>query len=288
MNALISASGAARTPALALAVSALVLTGCASTGNPGDPLEGYNRAMFGFNEQLDKVVVKPAAQAYEFVLPGFVRTGVGNFIGNLEDPWIGLNNFLQGKVADGLTDMMRFAFNSTFGLLGVIDIATEMGLPKHDEDLGQTLGRWGVGEGAYIVLPFFGPRTVRDAVALPVDQVGRNPWQLDHVPTRNSYTALRITHVRSTFLGAGKTLEEATIDKYAYSRDFYLQQRRYKVSDGNVMREYDDFDARRAPALGDEVDTAAVAAVERLEFNDIGGGNVNGDRLASVVTQTGE
>ena len=213
MNALISASGAARKPALALAASVVLLSGCASTGNPGDPLEGYNRAMFGFNEQLDKVVVKPAAQAYEFVLPGFVRTGVGNFVGNLEDPWIGLNNFLQGKVADGLTDMMRFAFNSTFGLLGVIDIATEMGLPKHDEDLGQTLGRWGVGEGAYIVLPFFGPRTVRDAVALPVDQVGRNPWQLDHVPTRNSYTALRITHVRSTFLGAGKTLEEATIDK---------------------------------------------------------------------------
>ena len=288
MNALISASGAARKPALALAASVVLLSGCASTGNPGDPLEGYNRAMFGFNEQLDKVVVKPAAQAYEFVLPAFVRSGVGNFIGNLEDPWIGLNNLLQGKVADGLTDMMRFAFNSTFGLLGVIDIATEMGLPKHDEDLGQTLGRWGVGEGAYIVLPFFGPRTVRDAAALPVDYVGRNPWQLDHVPTRNSYTALRITHVRSTFLGAGKTLEEATIDKYAYSRDFYLQQRRYKVSDGNVMREYDDFDARRAPALGDEVDTAAVAAVERLEFNDIGGGNVNGDRLASVVTQTGE
>ena len=112
MNALISASGAARKPALALAASVVLLSGCASTGNPGDPLEGYNRAMFGFNEQLDKVVVKPAAQAYEFVLPSFVRSGVGNFIGNLEDPWIGLNNLLQGKVADGLTDMMRFAFNS--------------------------------------------------------------------------------------------------------------------------------------------------------------------------------
>ena len=271
-----------------VALSAALLGGCATTGNPNDPLEGYNRAMFSFNDQVDKVAIKPAAQVYEAVLPSLVRTGIGNVLGNLGDPWIGLNNMLQGKFAEGMSDLMRFALNSTWGLLGLLDIASEAGLPKHDEDLGQTLGRWGVGEGAYIVLPFFGPRTVRDAAALPVDYVGRNPWQLDHVPTRNSYTALRITHVRSTFLGAGKTLEEATIDKYAYSRDFYLQQRRYKISDGNVMREYDDFDARRAPALGDEVDTAATAAVERLEFNDIGGDNVNGDRLASVVTQTGE
>ncbi len=288
MNALISASSASCKRSLALAISAALVAGCASTGNPDDPLEGYNRAMFSFNEQLDKVVVKPAAQAYEFVLPSFVRTGMGNFIGNLEDPWIGLNNLLQGKGADGLNDLMRFVFNSTFGLLGVIDIATEMGLPKHDEDLGQTLGRWGVAEGAYIVLPFFGPRTVRDAVVLPVDYIGHNPWQADHVPTRNIYTALRITHVRSTFLGAEKTLEEATLDKYAYSRDFYLQQRRFKVSDGEVTWEYDDFDARRAPGLGEEVDTAAAAAVERLEFNDIGSDGVSGDQLASVALQTGE
>ena len=270
MNALISASGAARKPALALAASVVLLSGCASTGNPDDPLEGYNRGMFGFNEQLDKVVVKPAAQAYEFVLPSFVRSGVGNFIGNLEDPWIGLNNLLQGKVADGLTDMMRFAFNSTFGLLGVIDIATEMGLPKHDEDLGQTLGRWGVGEGAYIVLPFFGPRTVRDAVALPADMMGNEPFSIDHVPTRNTVLGTRVVHGRSVLLGTERTLDEAALDRYAFVRDFYLEQRRYKVNDGQQVREYEDFDDQSAAPLGDEVDTAAAAAVERLELVAIG------------------
>ena len=229
-------------PLVAISLSALLLGGCATTGNPSDPLEGYNRAMFSFNEQVDKAVVKPVAQAYQFVLPDVARTGFGNFIANLEDPWIAINNLLQGKPADALSDLMRFAFNSTFGLLGVIDIATPMGLPKHDEDLGQTLGSWGVGEGAYIVLPFFGPRTVRDTAALPADYLGQNPWQIDHVPTRNSYTALRFTHIRSTFLGTEKTVDEATTDKYAYIRDFYLEQRRYKVSDGNVTREYEDFE----------------------------------------------
>lgn len=275
-------SNRSRKPLAVAALSLSLLSGCATTANPDDPLEGYNRAMFSFNEQVDKAVVKPAAQAYEFVLPQFVRTGVGNFIGNLEDPWIGLNNLLQGKGADGISDLMRFFVNSTFGLLGVLDVATEMGLPKHDEDLGQTLGRWGVGEGAYIVLPFFGPRTVRDAVALPADRAGQSPVNIDHVPTRNSYTALRITHVRSTFLGTEKTVDEATIDKYAYTRDFYLEQRRYKVSDGNVTREYENFDARRAPALGEELDVAAAAAVERLELNSIGR-----DELADASIRTG-
>lgn len=227
---------------LVIAALAAFAAGCATTNPPGDPLEGYNRAMFSFNEQVDKAVVKPVAQAYEFVLPEVVRMGFGNFLANLEDPWIGLNNLLQGKAADGVSDLMRFAFNSTFGLLGLIDIATPMGLPKHDEDLGQTLGRWGVGEGVYVVLPFFGPRTVRDTVALPADYLGENPLRIDHVPTRNSYTALRFTHLRSTFLGAERTVDEATIDKYAYTRDFYLEQRRYKVLDGRVVREYEDFD----------------------------------------------
>ncbi len=254
----------------ALALTAGVLAGCATTGNPDDPLEGYNRAMFAFNEQLDKAVVKPVAQAYEFVVPDPVRTGVGNVFGNLGDPWISINNLLQGKVADALSDFMRFAVNSTFGLLGALDVATEMGLAKHDEDLGQTLGRWGVGEGAYIVLPFFGSRTVRDTVALPADLAGQDPLQIDHVRTRNSVTALRITHARSTLLGAEKTLEEGTLDKYAYVRDFYLEQRRYKVFDGAPERVYEDFDEASAVPLGEAVDVAATAAVERLELLAIG------------------
>lgn len=250
----------------ALAFSALLLTGCATTGNPDDPLEGYNRAMFSFNEQVDKVVLKPAAQVYEAVLPSPVRTGVGNVLGNLADPWIGLNNLLQGKVAEAMSDFMRFAFNSTWGLLGLLDIASEAGLPKHDEDLGQTLGRWGVGEGAYIVLPLFGPRTVRDAVALPVDVMANEPFRIDHVRTRNTVLAVRIVHSRSVLLGADRTLEEAALDRYAFVRDFYLQQRRYKVSDGKEERVYEDFDDLSVAPLGDEVDTAATAAVERLEL----------------------
>lgn len=254
----------ARLAALALAAS--LLTGCATTANPDDPLEGYNRAMFSFNEQVDKVVLKPAAEVYQAVLPSPVRTGVGNVFGNLADPWIGLNNLLQGKVAEAMSDFMRFAFNSTWGLLGLLDIASEAGLPKHDEDLGQTLGRWGVGEGAYIVLPFFGPSTVRDTVALPADMAGRTPFSIDHVPTRNTVTATRVVHVRSVLLGADRTLEEAALDRYAFVRDFYLQQRRYKVSDGMQERVYEDFDDLSAAPLGDEVDSAAAAAVERLEL----------------------
>lgn len=255
---------------LALALSAALATGCATTANPNDPLEGYNRAMFGFNEQVDKVVIKPAAQVYEAVLPHPVRTGVGNVLGNLGDPWIALNNLLQGKVAEGVSDLMRFALNSTWGLLGLLDIASEAGLPKHDEDLGQTLGRWGVGEGAYIVLPFFGPRTVRDAVALPADMAADPPFDIDYVRTRNTLAATRVVHFRSTLLGADRTVEEAALDRYAFVRDFYLEQRRYKVDDGRKERVYEDFNEQSSAPLGGEVDTAAASAVENLELAGLG------------------
>lgn len=280
MNTLTTKPASARTAFAVIAISATLLGGCATNRNPDDPLEGYNRAMFSFNEQVDKAVVKPVAQAYQFVLPDFLRTGVGNFIGNLEDPWTGLNNLLQGKAADGMSDLMRFFMNSTFGLLGVLDVATDMGLPKHDEDFGQTLGRWGVGEGAYIVLPFFGPRTVRDTAALPADWAGQHPLDTDHVPTLNTFTAVRAVHARSTFLGTERTLDEATTDKYAYTRDFYLEQRRYKVLDGKVMREYEDFDAQRAPLPGERIDRTAEAAVESLELSGLGANS-----LVMAITQ---
>ena len=226
---------------LVLVSVALMTSGCtARFANPDDPLETYNRAMFGFNEVVDKAAIKPVAEAYVTVTPQFVRTGVGNFFGNVGDVWIGLNNFLQGKPVDGVNDLMRFVFNSTLGIFGLLDIATEMGMPKHDEDFGQTLGRWGVGEGAYFVVPFFGPRTVRDTVVLPIDLYGDDVWGVTHIPTRNTFTALRLAHVRANLLGIDKTLEEGTLDKYAYARDFYLQQRRYKVHDGSPPVEYED------------------------------------------------
>lgn len=255
-----------------LLVSALLLAGCASNpANPDDPLERYNRAMFSFNEGVDRAVVRPVAQAYDTVTPRLVRTGVGNFFGNLEDVWIGFNNLLQGKVGDGLSDWMRFAVNTTFGLFGVLDIASEAGLQKNDEDFGQTLAVWGVGEGPYVVLPFLGPRTTRDAAALPVDGYGSPYAHINDVPVRNSLIALRLIHARAGLLPFDRTVEEASTDKYAFVRDFYLQQRRYKVHDGDVPLEYEDYDLDYDDEMSglfyeSEADLVAKSAVGRLDL----------------------
>src|SRR5690554_3884843 len=231
---------------LLLASVMLVMTGCASNPrNPDDPLEGYNRAMFKFNEGVDKAVLKPVAKAYEKVVPQMVRTGIGNVFSNLGDIWVGLNNLLQGKIGEGMSDLMRFAVNSTFGILGIFDVASEMGLEKHDEDFGQTLAVWGVKEGPYFVVPFLGPRTVRDAAVLPVDFYGSGLAQIDHVPTRNTVLAVRAIHTRSELLGTDRALE-GQLDKYAFVRDAYLQNRRYKVHDGNPPVEYEDFDRKES------------------------------------------
>lgn len=257
----------------AAAVAALLVAGCATgPANPDDPLEGYNRAVFAFNERLDKAVIKPAAQAYDAVAPLPVRTGVGNFFGNIGDLWIGGNNLLQGKLVDGLSDLGRVLINSTVGILGTFDVASEMGLAKHDEDFGQTLGRWGVGEGAYFVVPFFGPRTVRDAAALPVDLYVDPVRQVERIPVRNSLTGLRVVHLRASVLGVDRTLEEGTLDKYVYVRDFYLQQRRYKVYDGNPPSRYENFDDEAAAPLGGPyaVDGLARAAVRDLALLQAG------------------
>ncbi len=231
-----------RRAAAAAACVALLAAGCATRApNPDDPLEPYNRAMFNFNEKVDEAVLRPVAKVYDRATPRPVKTGVGNFFGNVGDLWTGVNNLLQGKFREGLSDGGRVLVNTTVGIFGLFDVASELGAPKHDEDFGQTLGWWGVDEGPYFVVPFFGPRTARDAAVLPVDLYGDNVWGLEHVPTRNALTALRITHNRAALLGIERTLEEGTLDKYAYARDFYLQQRRYKVFDGNPPNQYEDF-----------------------------------------------
>ncbi|MBI1905818.1 MAG: VacJ family lipoprotein [Rhodocyclales bacterium] len=247
----------ARVGVFALACVMLIASGCASRpANPDDPLESYNRAVFSFNEGADRAVIRPMARVYDAVTPKPVQTGVGNFFSNLGDIWIGLNNVLQGKVADGLSDWMRFAVNTTLGVAGLLDVASEMKLPKHDEDLGQTLGTWGFGEGAYFVVPLMGPRTVRDTLALPLDLKGDNVWTIDHVSTRNVLTGVRFVHQRARLLSVERTLDEGALDKYAFTRDFYLQQRRYKVHDGNVPVEYEDYDA--LPENGSTKDGEAV------------------------------
>jgi len=222
----------------AAAILAAALGGCASTGNdPRDPLEGFNRAMFGFNEGLDKVVVRPVAQAYETVAPLPVRTGVSNAFSNVGDLWIAVNNLLQGKPGEAGADLGRVLINSTIGILGLFDVASEMGLEKHEEDFGQTLGRWGTGDGAYLVLPVLGPRTVRDTFGLALDSYLDPVWQLDHVPTRNSLVAGRFVSDRAAFLPVDRVVREAALDKYAYVRDAYLQRRRSLIHDGNPPRE---------------------------------------------------
>lgn len=226
---------------LAIAVAMLgLLNGCATSGLAKDPLEGYNRAMFAFNDGLDRAIVKPLAQGYVDVLPAPVRTGVANFYGNIADVFIAANNLLQGKLPEAVGDVGRVAINSTVGLLGVLDIASDFGLEKHDEDFGQTFGHWGVGAGPYVMLPIFGPRTLRDAFALILDTRADPVAQLDDVPTRNSLLVVRGISDRADYLAADKIVQEAALDRYAYIRDAYLQRRRSKVYDGNAPRLQDD------------------------------------------------
>ncbi|MEN3290772.1 MAG: phospholipid-binding lipoprotein MlaA, partial [Burkholderiales bacterium] len=231
-------SSAVRVGVIAIA---LALGGCATT-NPKDPFEKFNRAMFSFNDAVDQAALKPAAEAYR-TLPSFMQTGVGNFFGNLGDVWTAANNLLQGKVADGMSDVMRVTFNSTFGLLGLLDIASEAGLAKHKEDFGQTLGKWGVASGPYIVLPLLGPSTLRDTVATPVDLTG-DPWDYARpIRVRNLGYVGRVVDQRAAVLDASNLIEEAALDRYVFVRDAYMQRRESKVRDGdspNTSYEEDD------------------------------------------------
>lgn len=220
----------------------VALSGCATSGaqDPRDPAEGFNRAVFAFNEGLDAAVLRPVAVGYDAVLPTPVRSGVSNVYDNLADLFIAANNLLQGKPADAVNDAARFVFNSTFGILGIFDVATEMGLEKHEEDFGQTFGRWGVGPGPYLMLPLLGPRDARDAAGLVLDSLVDPVGNVGHVPTRNTLSAVRLVNTRATLLPADKIIEAAALDKYSYLRDAYLQRRRSLVFDGRPPREPDE------------------------------------------------
>lgn len=223
---------------LALA-AAMLVGGCATTANNKDPMEGFNRAVFAFNEGLDAAVIRPAAKGYEFITPGFVRTGVGNFFDNIADVVIAVNNLLQGKVVEAASDAGRFLVNSTVGILGLLDVATEWGLEKHNEDFGQTFGRWGMDTGAYVVLPLFGPRNIRDGVGLAFDVYADPLVYIDDVRVRNSLAALLLVNNRTALLPADKIIDEAALDKYSYLRDAYMQRRRNLVFDGRPPRDPD-------------------------------------------------
>lgn len=225
-------------------LSLALLGGCASTKNPRDPLEPLNRTIYHLNDGLDKVVLKPVATVYKTVIPQLVRTGVTNFYNNLYDVLTALNNLLQGKVGDAVSDVGRIAINTTVGLAGFIDVATEIGLEKHKEDFGQTLGRWGINSGPYLQVPFFGPSSFRDSLGKLVDfklDPIRLIWR-DHMRTRNLVWGLYIINLRANLLDSTKILDEAALDPYEFQRDAYLQRRRNLVYDGNPPPEKDEED----------------------------------------------
>lgn len=219
---------------LALGLALGVLAGCASapSANPRDPFESYNRSMTRFNDDVDGMLLKPAAAVYKKATPALVRTGVSNFFNNLADAWSFVNSALQLRPQAAVESLMRFNINTVFGLWGVLDIASEMNIERHREDFGQTLGRWGVPAGPYVVLPILGPSTVRDALALGVDTPGGLVTSVSHVPTRNSLQALRLLEVRSSLIRAGNVLDEAALDKYSFTRDVFLQRRRSQILNG--------------------------------------------------------
>jgi len=225
-------------------LSLTLLAGCASTNNPRDPLEPINRAVYHFNDGLDKAIMKPVATVYREVLPDVVRTGVTNFFNNLYDILTALNNLLQGKIADAVSDVGRLAVNTTVGVAGLIDVATEIGLEKHKEDFGQTLGRWGIGDGPYLQIPFLGPSSLRDAVGAfsdyKVDPI-RWIWR-DHVASRNSVWGLYFVNLRASLLDSTKILDEAALDPYEFQRDAYLQRRRNLIYDGNPPSQKEEED----------------------------------------------
>ena len=222
-----------------LMVCVFALTACASIQQTErvaqiDPFERINRAVFSFNETADQYVIKPIAEGYQFILPEFVRTGVTNFFSNINDVLIAANNLLQGKPGNAASDIGRFFVNSTIGVLGLFDVATDMGLDKNREDFGQTLGVWGIGDGPYVVLPFFGPSNVRDTVGFVVDvetdfMINTNKLNSDE---KIAINGLRIINRRADLLDAGQLLEDAAFDKYSFLRDGYLQRRRSQIYDG--------------------------------------------------------
>jgi len=242
----------------AAALAVCLASGCASVpaGEVNDPFEGYNRAMHSFNDGVDRAVLRPVATAYRDVLPEPFRDRVRNFFSNIADVFIGVNNLLQGKPAAAGSDFARVLFNSTFGLLGIHDVASEFGFEKHNEDFGQTFGRWGANEGPYLVWPLLGPKTIRDSIGQIIDMKLDPISRHQPVDERNVMTVLRVVQTRADLLDASRILEEAALDQYIFQRDAYLQRRRSLVNDGDPPR------AMREPVQSDPA-PEVVAREER-------------------------
>lgn len=267
---------------LSLLLASLALGGCASPShNPKDPFESFNRGVYQFNDALDKAVVKPAAKGYDAVMPAPGKMMISNFFSNLDDVSVAINNLLQFKLVRAASDGGRVLVNSTIGLFGLVDVASQVGLEKHNEDFGQTLGYWGVGSGPYLVIPLFGPSSIRDGVGLYADTRSDVLTRVSHVDARNQLYATNLLNKRAGLLDQEKVLDEAMIDGYSFIRDAYLQRRRSLIYDGSPPREkFDDDENDSAPnktsvndntegtqhAVAEAVAVAAVApSVEATE-----------------------
>lgn len=223
---------------------AIFVSGCATTNN-NDPLEGVNRGIYKFNDVADRAIIKPVAKAYKAVTPSPIRKGFNNFFNNLGSLTTVLNDLLQFKFAHAFTDAGRFVINTTFGLAGFIDVASMDNIPNRKEDFGQTLGYWGVGNGAYLVLPILGPSTVRDATGFAIDTATSDPITYTHnigeVRLHNQIRAAQLVDRRTQLLDAGDLVDDASLDPYSFVREAYLQRRASQVADGVVdVKGYDD------------------------------------------------
>jgi phospholipid-binding lipoprotein MlaA len=263
--------------ALGLGTTALVgLTGCASAPapkteagasntaaaapSPIDPWENWNRKVYGFNDSIDRAVLKPVAETYQKVVPSLVRTGVGNVLGNIKDVWSAANHVLQGKFMVGMEMGMRVLVNSSFGLGGLLDPATEMRLEKRPTDFGLTLGKWGLGNGPYVMLPLLGPSTLRDSAGFLVD---RNFGPSNLPPTTGgqvAVTTIDVVNTRAGFLNAGQLMDQVALDRYSFLRDAYLSRRRDALYDGAPPMENFDDEADDAAAKPSKTGAAPASS----------------------------
>jgi phospholipid-binding lipoprotein MlaA len=237
--------------ALTVILACALLGACGTNGkttppenrSAADPWEPTNRRIDVFNTNVDKISLKPIAKGYRKVVPSLARRGISNFYANLMTPYVALNNLLQGKGGAGLSDIGRFVMNSSIGLLGILDVAAKVGLEQHNEDIGQTLAVWGVGDGPYVVIPFFGPNTFRDALALPFDFLGNPLYYYQNASVRDKLLVLQVIDLRTRLLNAERFLDESA-DPYITLRESYLQNRNYNVYDGNPPLDdfYDEFE----------------------------------------------
>lgn len=253
-----------------VAAAGALMAGCAAPQHPDprDPWEGFNRGVYKFNDTVDRAVFKPVAQAYTFVTPQPVRSCVHNIFSNVGDLWSGTNSFLQGRGHDFVNTLGRFLFNTTMGVGGCFDVASANGARKIPNDFGTTLGVWGLGQGPYLVLPFFGSSSVRDGVGLIGDWQGRQYGYMgvsaiDNVPLRNSLWGLEVVDTRASLLSATDTIDRVALDPYSFIRDAYLQRRAamvngQRVDDESSLPNYED-DEGEAPAANKDKGAAAPA-----------------------------